>query len=416
MITFPDDLKVKLEDTLLEIAETDLNGFIHNRDSVNLFWGNSGLALFYHHLYQETKQKKYLDKAVASIEKAIESSNELSEKETAFCAGIAGFAWTINYLSKFDEYDIDGSEYLAELDKVLYSRTQKAKLEPVYDPMYGTLGYASYFLAREGEIADKALAEIVDFVDFFKIEIDGGYAWESEKSFVTKRSLEKAIRFNMGLAHGVPAVLLLLSRIYERGIEQEKCKEIIYGGYRWMKAQNKRYLEEYPQFEANFPHHVKTTGEMRQAKISWCYGDLSIAIALAQIAKRLDDDEMFEFSRKVGLEAAKQVPQKVGYTDDVGFCHGSAGNGFMFYKLDKIFDERMFKGASILYYKFLTYQKRKEVGVAGFQSVQYDPKTEEKYMHNDASILTGSAGIGLCLLAVLYDSVDTYWDNCFLLS
>lgn len=416
MITFPDDLKVTLEETLLDIAETDLNSFIHPRDSVNLFWGNSGLALFYHNMYKTTGQKKYLEKAIASIESAIESSNSLEEKETAFCAGIAGFAWTINYLSQFEEYGIDSSEYLAELDDVLYARVQKAKLEPVYDPMYGTLGYASYFLSRKGEVADKALAEIVDFVDAFKVEVDGGYAWESEKSFVTKRSLEKAIRFNMGLAHGIPAVLSLLSRIYERGIEKERCKEIIYGGYRWMQAQNKRYLEEYPQFEAEFPHHVKTTGEMRQAKISWCYGDLSIAVALANIAKRMGDDEMFEFSRQVGLKTAMQVPKKVKDTADVGFCHGSAGNGFMFYKLDKIFDERMFKGASILFYKFLTYQRRKEGGVAGFRSVQYDPVTEEQYMHNDASLLTGSTGIGLCLLAALSDADDTYWDNCFLLS
>lgn len=416
MITFPEEIKVKLENILSEIAETDLNSFIHDKDSVNLFWGNSGLTLFYHYLYKATKQEKYLEKAISSIERAISNNNSLSEKETAFCAGIAGFAWTINFLSQFEEYGIDGDEYLAELDDILYARVQKAKLEPVYDPMYGTLGYASYFLTRKGEVADKALAEIVDFVDFFKVEVDSGYAWESEKSFLNKRSLEKAIRFNMGLAHGIPAVLLLLSRIYERGIEKEKCKEIIYGGYRWMMAQNKRYIEEYPQFNAQFPHHVKTTGQMRQAKISWCYGDLSIAIALAKIAERMGDNEMFEFSRTVALKTAKQVPIMVKETGDVGICHGSAGNGFMFLKLDKIFDEKMFKGSSILYYNFLTYQKKKEGGVAGFHSVQYDPVKEESYLLDDASMLTGSTGIGLCLLAALYDNIDTYWDNCFLLS
>ncbi len=416
MIPFPEELKIKLENSLFAIADFNLQDYVHPNDSVNLFWGNSGVALFYHFLHKSTNEKKYLEKAIKAIESAIESSSQLHDKETAFCSGISGFAWVMNYLSKFDEYEIDCEEYLVELDSILLERVKKSKLEPVYDPMYGTLGYASYFLTRNTETADLALAGIVDFLDTFKLIDETGITWESEKSFVTKPTLEKAIRFNLGLAHGIPAILLLLGRIYERGICIERCKYLIEEGYKWLLAQHKRYTTEYQQFGDQFPHHIKTTGEMRQAKISWCYGDLSIAVALAQTAKRIGNNDMLAFSKYVGLKTAEQVPKRVLETSDIGICHGSAGNGYMFYKLDKIFNEDIFKGASILYYNFLMRQRSEGYGVAGFRSWHYNSTTEKQEQRDDASMLTGGAGIGLCLLSALYNTDDTYWDNCFLLS
>jgi hypothetical protein len=97
---------------------------------------------------------------------------------------------------------------------------------------------------------------------------------------------------------------------------------------------------------------------------------------------------------------------------DAGICHGAAGNGHLFNRLYQATGEPVFRDAALSWFDRALGFREEGQGVGGYR--MWVPGAEgELGWRSDPGFLTGSAGVGLCLLAAA-SPVEPEWDRVLL--
>jgi len=191
---------------------------------------------------------------------------------------------------------------------------------------------------------------------------------------------------NLGLAHGMPAVLAtIIPAVSIPGLSSQ-ASELLSAGCQWLLQQ------QLPQAESCFPYRAGTGADSR---LGWCYGDLSLALLLARAGQVLQNAALLKEARRIALHAAARQQQSARVTD-AALCHGSAGLMLQFRLLQQFFPDQALAEAAC-YWRQLT--------------LQLLPVAIEQL---DCGLLNGTAGIGLALLVEL--GADTVWTEALLLS
>jgi hypothetical protein len=111
------------------------------------------------------------------------------------------------------------------------------------------------------------------------------------------------------------------------------------------------------------------------------------------------------------------LPKEQANIIDAGLCHGAAGVAHIYNRIYQVTGEtRVLTEARARYAQLVAM--RTADGYGGYQSYHHRDATDgprDPTWHDDARLLTGSAGIGLAMLAGLTD-VQPQWDRLLLMS
>ncbi len=151
----------------------------------------------------------------------------------------------------------------------------------------------------------------------------------------TSQELGNQDCFNLGLAHGVPAIITILGMIYEKGIAADTTLTLIDRSVAWMLT-----LKNEPEtgLSSMYPSLVGMNNEAlhgKQSRLGWCYGDLSIAVALWNTGHRTQNQQYRQAAYDIFEHTVKHRDKKNGSVNDACICHGSAGIAQIFHRASR---------------------------------------------------------------------------------
>jgi hypothetical protein len=184
-------------------------------------------------------------------------------------------------------------------------------------------------------------------------------------------------RKEVGVAHGVAGVIAALCTIAAAQVEPVRALALADRHTAWL-------LDE-PRSEGS---------ERPQMWCTWCAGDLGIATTLATCGLRFGRGRLLALAADLAAQIARRLDGGERPAVDGSICHGWAGNAHMLARLATLLaDDRVARAA----------RRAFELALGA--------TTDE----GDDSLLTGTAGLGLVLLAATTDTKPA-WDRALLLS
>lgn len=319
--------------------------------------------------------------------------------------GWAGLGWMTSHLDADDDF------VGTHVDQLLAATLPEWPRRQGYDLISGLVGAGVHFVERlPDERAKRGLGMVLDALETTAVQNDGGITWFTAPEFLPPWQRERAPNgyYNVGVAHGVPGVCWLLAKLCTARVEAARAESLLRRTFGWLRScQPEPDRAELPSWIAP---GVKREPNRRMA---WCYGPLGASAVVLEAAKAIGDRETENWARTLALACAG-VPPEEARIQDAGLCHGAAGNAQIFYRLARNNEDAKFREAADAWFRAtLDYRKPSE-GIGGYR-MWGDVGDDRQGWVDDATFLTGSAGIGLALLAATTD-IEPNWDRLLLLS
>ena len=381
-----------MKDTIkiLEEISVTLDNYTKQETSPGLLSGFSGCDLFYAYYYNLTGKKKHLKKVHQLLLKSIQALS-VNALIASHCNGVAGIVWGIQHLINAGFASEDGLEdTFEEVDQLLGGIMEQQVGEGEYDFLHQGLGIALYFLEKEQ--SSPYLNTLVKLLEKTAYRDNKGMRWRDHFSRTqAERPDEPA--FNLGLAHGIPAIISILGKIQQKGINVTPLLDESISWLLSTKNEPEDGLSSLYPVLVNV-HNEAMTG--KQSRIGWCYGDLSIATTLLNTGHKEEAHQIFTYT-------LQNRNKKNGSIYDTCLCHGSAG-------ISHIFRRAYLTTGDPLLLEGAEYWLQQTLQMNVFKSY-VQGKYEDNY-----GMLEGVTGTGLALIAALDPATDPAWDRCLLLS
>ena len=382
---------------------------LDNVNGISLMEGLPGKIIF-QYLYNKVIAYKNNDEILRLTENLIEYVNSTEEKiSLTYCDGLLGFLHFTDYIGRLEgveyfELDDDIVEFLSSF---MFKNLEKN--EP--DFLHGGLGVMHYYCEKIKKLGNTKLKKkmerdilhAIDILDSQAIKDSEGYRWD-HPVYNDERFIGKPF-FNMGIAHGLPGILSVLSGVYSSGIKSEKVHHMILETYKFIISKKNTESEGISLFQSYYVPHIHLEYDSR---LAWCYGDLGISISLIKTAKAIKNVEILNEAITIGLHAAKRRLYDDTHLLDADFCHGSSGVPHMFGILFEHTKINEFRDAQEYWMMETVDFSKYDDGLAGFRT-----HIKDDDWGKDAGLLKGVAGIGLAMLSFI--TKDRSWDRFFLL-
>lgn len=370
---------------LMELTHTEPETNIGFVDA-SLGRGDAGLAIFFYYLWLHTGSEEHRAEASRVLDRAITAIAE-QQMPPSLYMGFPGVAWAAAHLEG-RLFDSSGEDPNAEIDQVLAEYLDTSPWTGDYDLISGLVGLGVYSLERlPRPIAVTCLGRVVERLSELAHQDGDGYSWWTDPTFLpeeTRRNYPHGY-FNLGVAHGVPAVVWLLAQAERGGIDGIR---VLDGAVGWLIAQKLA-----SDAEGSFPIYK---GEKVPARLAWCYGDAGVAAALATAGAATNRKDWELEAMAIATKAGSRDPDRTGIRD-TPICHGSAGLGHLFNRLYQTYGEANMRSAALSWFEHTIQSRNPSFGIGGFPAW----KAEEGKMtwENEPGLLAGAAGVGLALLA-----------------
>lgn len=377
---------------ILKDISQQLDQLLKKDHQPGLLGGHTGCALFYAYYYQLTGKEKYLDKVHELVLSSIEAMSSHSLLPT-HCNGIAGMVWCVQHLMNQGFVDGDMEDIFADVDVLLGNQMIADLNNKQYDFLHEGLGIALYFL--EKETPSSWLSQVVHALEATAIHLPHGISWEDHFARHTVPTLPDEPCYNLGLAHGMPAIIGILSRIKAKGID---TGDLVEKGLDWMLS-----VSNSPGVSSLYPTVVNNAGvalTTSHSRMGWCYGDLPVAMTLLHGGYR-------EQAYEILAHSVQNRDIKNGMVHDTCICHGSAGIAHIFNRAYLQTQEPLFQQGAEKWLQHTIDLYESPAGVGFYVDGKYEIKE---------GLLEGIAGVGLALIAAIDKDTDPAWDRCILLS
>ncbi|WP_440133844.1 lanthionine synthetase C family protein [Chitinophaga sancti] len=377
---------------ILKDISQQLDQLLQTDHQPGLLGGHTGCALFYAYYYQLTGKEKYLQKV---HELVLSSMDAMSAHALlpSHCNGIAGMVWCIQHLMNQDLVDGDMEEIFSDVDVLLGNQMIADLNDKKYDFLHEGLGIAVYFL--EKETPSPWLTQVVTALEATAVPLPQGISWEDHFSRQSVPSLPDEPCYNLGVAHGVPAISTILSRIKAKGIDTGHLLE---KSLDWLQSAANPAASPslYPTLVNNEGVALTTS----HSRMGWCYGDLPVAMALLNGGYT---DKAYE----ILAHSIQNRDVQNGMVHDTCICHGSAGIAHIFNRAYLQTKEPLFQQGAEKWLQHTIDLYESAAGLGFYADGKYEIKE---------GILEGIAGVGLALIAAVDKDTDPAWDRCILLS
>jgi hypothetical protein len=396
--------------TLADLSATYLRLRTARQTDISLGGGLAGLALVNAALEPLFPRRGHAARAEEALARAFA---HLSRKAfvPGLYRGLAGLGWVTSRLVAHGAGEDD--DPCAVFDDAIGGLLEKTSWTDPFDVVHGLAGFGVYALERlpsAPKPAKRLLARVVSHLGRTARRRRPGIAWWSDPAWNPVRRRQTG-EYNLGLAHGGPGVIALLGRVVAADVDPSTRKEaraLLASAVPWLLAQRLP-----PGAQGSFTYTL-APGEPRDpARLAWCYGDASIAVALLGAARAARKPAWERLALRLGLGAAAR-PQADAGVVDAGLCHGAAGVAHIFHRLHLETGEPRFAAAARSWFTQTLALREPTRGFAGFRAFVPDTKGGGRW-HVDAGFMTGAAGITLALVAATTNRAPE-WDRLLLLS
>jgi hypothetical protein len=296
------------------------------------------------------------------------------------------------------------------IDGALESYLSQGPWRREFDLVNGLAGFGVYALERLPRPSGRRLLElVVERLAESAKRRRPGLAWWSDPSWLPPPFRETPNPdFNLGVAHGIPAVVTVLAGSLRAGVAPAQARRLLEGAVTWMLAQ------EAPEpTEAGFPNAVGRGVTRDLARSAWCYGDPGLAAALLAAATAVGNDAWSRHALRIALRAAKRPAEGCGVRD-AGFCHGAAGLGHLFHRMYLTTREPRLARAARSWLARALDLRREEDAIGGFASWSYTLRQRMEWAPR-TGLVEGISGIALAFAAALGET-EPGWDRVFAIS
>jgi hypothetical protein len=400
------DLAERALRAVREIA-SDVRGQVPG--NLSLLNGAAGLSLFFTYMHLAFPGQGYDDDAVAYLEQAIDGAVQ-PEAPRSLYSGFTGVGWTIEHLKGrlLDPAAEDPGEEVAAIVLRLLDRRPWVQ---DFDLLSGLVGYGVYALERwPGPEARPCLERVVAHLGELAEPRDGGLTWLSRVELMPPgetRDLLPEGCYNLGLAHGVPAVIALLAEAHATGVGAGEPLRLLRGAVSWLLG---RKLP--PGSASVFPKMIDPGGrQLGKVRLAWCYGDLCIAVSLLYAARRAGVPEWEREALGLARAAADRSLESSGVLDGC-LCHGAAGIAHLFNRVFQATGDPVLGEAARLWLSRVFKMYRPGQRFGGFPHWTLLDDGEAGWL-SDPGFLNGAAGVGLALLAASLPGAPA-WDRVML--
>jgi lantibiotic modifying enzyme len=357
----------------------------------------AGDALLWAYLERARPGRGHGERAQARLERI---ARQLAEQDLrpSLHAGFVGTAWVFEHLAALDDED-DANE---AIDAALGELLAQPSWPDEHDLITGLAGLGVYALERcRWPSARGCLERIVAHLEVLATPRDTGLAWLSLPELLPGPTRAEWPRgyFNYGVAHGAPAVIVVLAGAVQAGVAAARARPLLDGALRWLWAGRR----DDPTGSAFYRWEQDGVG-FDPARLAWCHGDAGVAAAVHAAACAIGDGEWAERALAVARRSTARTLADSGVVDGC-LCHGSAGLALMYARLAHATGEPIFADAARRWYAHLLDQRQPGAGIGGFVPG----------MRDDTSLMLGATGIALALLAGL-SAVEPVWDRLLAVS
>jgi lantibiotic modifying enzyme len=368
-------------------------------------------ALFNAYLGFADLGERHFDLSSQFLERAIDAVAETPMRPSLY-SGFVGVAWVLEHLQSHELSSVeeDGSEDTdpnEQVDEVLREYLSDGPWNETYDLISGLVGIGVYLSDRMPRpIAKEGFDHVVSHLTRLAKPMESGVTWwtPSEQLMPETRKEYPQGHANLGVAHGVPAAIVLLAEAGASNVGSGAAA-LFSRSLSWFLSQRSS-----DSTESNFGYNFAAGRQWQPARAAWCYGDPGIAAALLGAARRLNDGGLEREALEIGLRAALRPAESCGVVD-APLCHGAAGLGHLYNRIFQATGDRRFLDAALRWVESALEMKRDGEGIGGYQTW----RPGEGGWTSDRSLLAGATGVALALLAAA-TPVEPSWDRLLLAS
>ena len=378
-------------------------------ERASLAGGRAGLAVFYAYLAIARRSKSDRSAAFRFLDQARVALGSVTMPPSLH-SGFTGVAWAMEHLERRLGAS-DGDEARAAVDDALLDLLGRSPWRHDYDLMNGLVGFGVYALERLPRRAAAAcLRRVVDRLEETAERGPRGTSWLTRPELLSPTQLAQVPHgyYNLGLAHGVPAVIALLGSAYAAGVARRKARALLGGAVAWLDAQR------LPAGAGSvFPVMVQPGVAPPASRPGWCYGDTGIAAALLLAARCVGQPAWERRALDIALRAAERPPEECGVVDAC-LCHGAAGIGHLFNRMFQATGEERLGEAARRWLGRALELRRPGRAIAGFPTRDRGGDGAMTWVA-EPGLLTGAAGVALALLAAT-TPIEPSWDRMLLVN
>ncbi len=393
------DIKKRISDILPRIS-TLLSEYHATYTKTGLFEGELGAALYQSHYYVITKDEKVLNLIYEHLGRSIHAFNNASQSFN-LADGIAGMMWIFAHLKnlgilsaeEMDVFDADmGNAFKRSLDIDIKRNN--------YDLLYGYIGKIIALI----EIGSQDAGQIERAIDI----LCQTAIWEDDGCYWIDPDYKKEGIVNLGLAHGLPGILVFLLKWTTENQKQSNKMSVSIANWIASSASESYYS----RFSTSVRPGAETTAGSR---LAWCYGDLGVTLAFLAI-DQVYPNKKWKHEIYLTINALKKrtvhnsgiaINKNTGLMD-IGFCHGTSGIAHQFNKIYHL------TGEIEMFNQMHYWIEHTIINVEANLTI-YDKLNKSELTEVDLGLLNGIVGAGLVLLSFL-EPEGQDWDRIFLLN
>ena len=283
-----------------------------------------------------------------------------------------------------------------------------------YDLMGGVVGVGIYLLLRyttHPAHFRPLLSKTVDILYESAIFDNGRIKWMTIIDTSSKKW-----GCNLGMAHGIPGIIMFLRKLYLHGIACQKCRILIEGASAYLLSQM-HSLQNHSSFYYDV---VDLSDNGIDSRLSWCYGDLDVAYTFLLLSetKGLECGALRKTAYKILKGTTTKQKPVQAHVYDAGLCHGCCGLAHMYNRIYQREQSVWIKAAAQNWYKVGIHEMFDQHNgtYAGFQLPFFDDTDEQDKVDSyNLSFQTGIAGIALSLISYIKPVIPD-WDYFLMLS
>lgn len=407
--------------------------FTHSWSDLALGGGYPGALLLLAELDQQFPSEKWDEAVHAYVLKIRESILSDGIQEFSLYGGLAGLLFALKRSSRngtrYQKLIKSLDDYLIKNVKDVYFPLLRENLTkkqpspmPSYDLIGGVTGIAVYCLQQldEPQFFDvlqeilSILISLVKSIEVDKRQVPGWYTPPSLMFLDEEKTNYPKGNFNMGLAHGIPGILALLSVSSLYGLEVPEQKETIAQLANWIKNQRVEcsagfFWETAIPFERIFSRPNEK--RIFSGRDAWCYGTPGVASSLFLAGKAMNDAALKNFSLDSFRDVFKRSVLERRLPGPT-FCHGVSGLLLITHQFAKEMQASdLAEHVDLLTEELLQFYQ--PLSPFGFKNLE--PSQGGTLLEIDrADLLEGSSGILLTLLSVCGST--SWWHAPFLIS
>jgi lantibiotic biosynthesis protein len=389
--------------------ESEIDDYLQKIDNIlekreyqndTLFSGNLGRVLYFMYRYRTSDNLYFADLASNILGQVLENIRDKKGRisfTSSLSSGLTGLCFINMLLGEDDFMDLEMDKTFIQFDEIIFKKACQQIREGNLDYLHGALGSLYYFSFRvqKNENIAAYIFEMIDLImEGTVIEPDGMYF---KNTYINKMN-DTPDSLNFGFAHGLSGVVMVLLKVYQTGIANDKVQKIINGFIEFTLSKYQETDFETKQF-SHFPMTIEPENQGNYGSfLGWCYGDLNQSIMFYQAGKILDRKDLTRIAENISETTLKRIQKKGAFMNNQFLCHGTSGLAQMYHSLEEI-------SGNTLYQEGSQYWRN--------QTMNYLEKFDWE-LENSGGLLGGLEGLGLVLMSS-QTNTKTLWDKLFLL-